>query len=118
MAWHTLQTTRALHERGHEVMLFCQSGSPLAEWTRSDSFRTDDSMNLNRSNPKEIILGIRRFRRAIREFQPNLLNPHCPPGHSYFAIARKLERSRIPIVRTVAEPRFPKNNAVNRYLHE
>ncbi|MBU1637763.1 glycosyltransferase family 4 protein, partial [bacterium] len=118
MAWHALQTVRALHERGHEVMLFCQSGSPLAEWTRADSFRTDDSMNLNRSNPKEIILGIRRFRRAIREFQPDLLNPHCPPGHSYFAIARKLERSRIPIVRTVAEPRFPKNNAVNRYLHE
>ena len=107
-----------LTERGHEVLLFCQSGSPLAEWTRDDKFAVDRSMNLNRTNPKEIFAGIQRFKQAIRDFQPDLLNPHCPPGHSFFALARKLEGSQVPLIRTVAEPRFPKNNTINRYLHE
>jgi glycosyltransferase involved in cell wall biosynthesis len=111
-------TARGLQEQGHEVMLFCQSGSPLADWTREDSFPVDRSMNLNRANPTEIWNGIKRFRRAISDFKPDILNPHCPPGHTYFALARALQHASIPLIRTVAEPRAPKSNLLNRYLHE
>ena len=118
LAWHALMTARALRERDHEIMLFCQAGSPLAEWSRSDAFPVDRSMNLNRANPAEIWNGIRKFRKAIQNFRPDILNPHCPPGHTYFALARALQHSHIPLIRTVAEPRAPRNNLFNRFLHE
>jgi glycosyltransferase involved in cell wall biosynthesis len=111
-------TARGLRERGHEVMFFCQAGSPLAEWTLKDGFPVNRSMNLNRANPAEIWRGIRQFRNAIKDFQPDILNPHCPPGHTYLALARALQHASVPLIRTVAEPRSPKNNRINRYLHE
>jgi glycosyltransferase involved in cell wall biosynthesis len=118
LAWHARKVARALARDGHEVQLFCQQDSPLAEWTRRDDYAVDHSLNLNSSSPAMILRGMHHMRRALREFRPDVLNPHCPPGHSYLALARKLERMSLPLVRTVAEPRSPKRNPVNLYLHE
>jgi glycosyltransferase involved in cell wall biosynthesis len=57
------------------------------------------------------------LRRTLREFQPDILNPHCPPGHSFLALARGLERADLPLIRSVDDPRMPNRNALNRYLH-
>lgn len=118
LAWHTLELAKALTADGHEVYLFCQRGSPLASWTLNEPFQVNREFNLNRAAPCQIFGGLAALRSAIRRFRPDILNPHCPPGHSFLALAGFLERSSAPLIRTVADPRPPKNNVVNRYLHE
>ncbi len=118
LVWHALETCRSLHEAGHEVRLYCQRGAPLADLSRGEAFEVNRDLHLSRADPREMLQGLTVLRRALREYRPDILNPHCPPGHSYLALARSLERSRMPLVRTVADPRSPNRNWVNRWLHE
>lgn len=60
---------------------------------------------------------MRTIRRILLEFRPDILNPHCPPGHTYLAMVRKRSGLRIPLIRSVADPRPPKANWLNRNLH-
>ena len=110
--------SRALHSAGHEVQLFCQRGSPLAESSISEPFYVNRDLNLNRVDPGNVSRGVSTLRKTLRDFRPDILNPHCPPGHTFSALTAALERLPLPIVRTVAEPRPPKGNLFNRWLHE
>jgi glycosyltransferase involved in cell wall biosynthesis len=118
LAWHALELARGFHRHGHEVLLFCQRGSPLAAWAENESFARNDALNLNSAWPQDIARGLGALRHALRDFRPDILNPHCPPGHSFLAMARTLEKeNEIPLIRTVADPRPPKRNPLNTRLH-
>ena len=80
-------------------------------------FAVNGDYNLNHLSPGQNLRALSAFRRALREFRPDILNPHCPPGHSYLALARAMEGMSIPLIRTVADPRPPKTNPINRNLH-
>jgi len=103
---------------GHDVFLFCQKDSPLSRWTEHAEFPVHRDFNLHHLWPHYIVRGLHAYCRVLEEFQPDILNPHCPPGHSFFAVAKKMTGLRIPLVRTVADPRAPHKNAFNRILHE
>jgi glycosyltransferase involved in cell wall biosynthesis len=118
LAWHALEVSRGLHRAGHEVYLLCQKKSPLAQWSENEPFHVNRDLNLNRIDPQNVLNGIITMRRNLREFQPDILNPHCPPGHLYLALARRLAPSNAALVRTIAEPRPPKHNFVNQRLYE
>lgn len=49
------------------------------------------------------------------EFRPDVLNPHCSPGHTYLGMLSV--RRRAPLVRTVAEPRAPRSHWFSRQLY-
>jgi glycosyltransferase involved in cell wall biosynthesis len=118
LAWHALEVARGFHRQGHEVLLFCQRGSPLAVWAARESFGSNDTFNLNQVWPQDMLRGLAAVRRALREFRPDILNPHCPPGHSFLAMARRLEKEAgMLLIRTVADPRPPKRNPLNTRLH-
>jgi glycosyltransferase involved in cell wall biosynthesis len=117
LAWHAYELALGLHRAGHEVSLFCQRDSLLAARCNGAPFRVHSKLNLNRWSPAEIVHNVHSMKQAISEFRPEVLNPHCPPGHSYFALTRNAAGRNVPLVRTVAEPRSPKLNIVNRYLH-
>lgn len=118
LVWHALETCRSLHAAGHEVRLYCQRGAPLADQSKREPYFVNRDLHLNRADPRDVVRGLSALRQALREFRPDVLNPHCPPGHSYLALARLLERQDIPLVRTVADPRPPNRNLINRRLHE
>lgn len=118
LAWHTFEEARAFARAGHHVKLYCQLGSPLARWTETESFAVNRDFNLNHFSPAVLWQGLQDIRKTLREFKPDILNPHCPPGHTFLAVARKMEGLDIPLVRTVADPRSPAGNPFNKYLHE
>jgi glycosyltransferase involved in cell wall biosynthesis len=118
LAWHAFELARAAQSAGHEVCLFCQRDSYLAQWVENCPFETNRKHNLNRIAPQEMWSGLCDLRQTIREFKPDILNPHCPPGHSFLALARHFEKSRIPLIRTVADPRPPARNPLNKILQE
>jgi glycosyltransferase involved in cell wall biosynthesis len=117
LAWHAAEVANGLHRRGHEVRLFCQKGSPLAERLRDAPFAVNSDFNLHEVRPDRSLRALREIRRVLREFRPDVLNPHCPPGHAYFALARHFEKAHMPLIRTVADPRPPKVNFLNAHLH-
>jgi glycosyltransferase involved in cell wall biosynthesis len=117
LAWHAAEVAYGLHQRGHEIRLFCQNGSPLAERLRDAPFAVNSDFNLHQLRPDRSLRALREIRRALREFRPDVLNPHCPPGHAYFALARHFEKAHMPLIRTVADPRPPKVNPLNSHLH-
>lgn len=116
MAWYAHSLARGLIASGHEVMMFAQRGSPLAEWAIADEVPCNSDFNFHSQNPFELRSAVSTLRRTIRTFQPDILNPHCPPGHLLLAFANR--KGQLPLVRTVAEPRSPKRNWFNRRLHE
>ena len=117
LAWHAAETALGLHRRGHEVQFFCQKDSPLAERLRDAPFAVNCDFNLHDVRPDRTWRALRGIRRVLREFRPDVLNPHCPPGHAYLALARGLEHGSMPLIRTVADPRPPKVNPFNSHLH-
>ncbi|MBI5060503.1 glycosyltransferase family 4 protein [candidate division KSB1 bacterium] len=117
LAWHAYEQAYALHRAGHEVLLFCQAGSPLATRCADATFGVHSELNLHRWSPPEVARNLREVRRALAAFRPDVLHPHCPPGHTYFALAQGVVGDQVPLVRTVSEPRRPKANPINSYLH-
>lgn len=96
---------------------FCQRGSPLATWARDAGLASNSAFNLNSARPGDVLGGFAALRRTLCEFRPDILNPHCPPGHSYLAMVRQMGHSPVPLIRTVADPRVPHRNPLNSWLH-
>lgn len=115
MAWYTFHLARGLQAQGHSVWLSAQRGSPLASWAATERIPGDYSRDFHSANPLELWRSLSSIRKAIGNFKPDILNPHCPPGHALVAFANG---RRLPLIRTVAEPRPPKRQAINRILHE
>jgi len=118
VAWHCREVAAGLLEAGHEVFVLAQRDSPLASWLERDGIPCDIRANLNRVTPKEVPLARTVVRETLKRFHPDVLNPHCPPGHFYLSFLRRRHAPQATLVRTVGEPRPPKRNFVNRRLHE
>jgi len=116
MAWYAFHLGRGLRSAGHDVFLYAQSDSPLAGWARAERLPLNDEFDFHTSNPFGLLRISRHLRETICSFRPDILNPHCPPGHALLAWANR--KFDLPLVRTVAEPRSPKSNAINRWIHE
>lgn len=115
MAWYTLHLARGLQKHGIDVFLSAQRGSPLAVWAGIERIPGSYDRDFHSANPLEIIRSLQSLRSEIQEFRPDILNPHCPPGHVLLAA---VNRGKLPLIRTVAEPRGPKRHLINRVLHE
>ena len=107
-----------LREAGHEVFVLTQRNSPMASWLSDSNIPHDASANLNRITLSEVLQGRKLVTDTIRSFQPDVLNPHCPPGHLFLSLYGRRHVPRAMFVRTVGEPRSPKKNIMNRWLHE
>lgn len=115
LAWYAYHLARGLRSAGHDVYLSSQRGSPLAEWARTAGIPGTDQFDYHSANPLHLAQAVRQLRRVVREYEPDVLNAHCPPGHALLAWVNS---GRRPLIRTAAEPRSPRNNAVNRFIHE
>lgn len=115
MAWYTFHLARGLIKQGHDVRLSAKRGSPLADWAINEGLPGYSSRDYRSGNPLELYKAYAELQQAIKEFKPDILNPHCPPGHALAAFAGN---RKIPLIRTVADPRPPKSHFINRYLHE
>jgi glycosyltransferase involved in cell wall biosynthesis len=118
LAWHCRELALGLLQAGHEVFVLTQRDSPLAAWLEQDGIRHDATANPNRTTPSEIFRTQALFRQKLHEFHPDVLNPHCPPGHFFLSLNKKRDVPGAVLVRTVGEPRPPKSNFINRWLHE
>ncbi len=118
LVWQCRELAAGLQEAGHEVFVLAQRDSPLASWLSESKIPYDASTNLNRITLSEVLHGRKLIADTIRRFQPDVLNPHCPPGHLFLSLYGRRHVPGAVFVRTVGEPRSPKKNIMNRWLHE
>ncbi len=117
LAWHAYEVATGLAELGHQVLFFCQTGSPLSSKRLTSGIVVNSELDLGSLSPISIIRCVRIMKPAVQSFAPDILHPHCSPGHSFLAAIRGRTNSRIPIVRTVAEPKKPKRNPFSRLVY-
>lgn len=117
LAWHAEQLAGEFHRQGHDVLLMCMRDSPLSVRTDSAPYLVHRLLRPTRLSPGELFLSISEVRKVLREFCPDVLNPHCSPGHSFLSALRG-SKETLPLVRTVAEPRPPKHHLLNRRLYK
>ncbi len=115
MAWYTFHLARGLLKHGCDVWLSSKKGSPLAEWADREGIPGSRERDYRSASPSELWRSYQELSQTIQNVNPDILNPHCPPGHTLVALAN---RGRLPLIRTVADPRPPKRHFINRYLHE
>lgn len=99
------------------MLLCCKKDSFLARWSEGAPFPVNSELELDRTGAGGLLPGYKALRQIVHDFRPDVLNPHCPPGHSFLALLRSLGRLRVPLIRTVADPRPPSNNPANWLLH-
>ncbi len=118
LAWHCRELASGLLEAGHEVFVLAQRDSPVASWLYKDGIPCDTSASPGRLTLGELWRTRELVHETLRRFRPDVLNPHCPPGHFFLSVYRRRYAPGAALVRTVGEPRSPKKNLVNRWLHE
>ena len=85
LAWHALEAARGLQPPGMTCCCFCKRSAPLATWSEGAPFAVNRELDpaMNALDFSRAFLSVRR---AVRDFRPDVLNPHCPPGHTYLAL--------------------------------
>lgn len=118
LAWQCRELAEGLLAAGHEVFVLAQRESPLAGWLLERGIPHDATANLNRATPVDVQQARRLVANTLDRFKPEVLNPHCPPSHLYLSFYRRRHVPHATLVRTAGDPRPPKKNLVNRWLHQ
>ncbi len=114
-AFYTLQTARALRDMGHHVVIVGEKGAPIAERALTDKFPLIDELRFKTVNPLDAVRNIFLMRKIISEKKIDIVNPHRPEDHFWWALA--LRGTDVPLIRTLSDQRTPKNHFFARYLN-
>jgi len=101
-----LLLSRGLRERGVEPLVAARPGSPLLHRLKSEGIATAALAMLSDLD----LLAVRRLRRLIATWRPDLVHAHDSRGHSLALAALLGRRGRIPLIvtrRSAAKPRGP-----------
>lgn len=113
--WYGLYLSRLLHEAGHEVLVLGLPGTESAAMVEKWGLPLC-TLDLNTTSPWGIMRLYQELKALVRDFRPDVVN--CHRGESF--ILWGLLKKRIGgfrLVRTRGDQRLPKNNFVNRWLH-
>ena len=114
-AFYTLQTARALRDMGHHVVIVGGKDTPIAERAVSDKFPLIDEFRFKTANLLDAIKNISLMRKIVLEEKIDIVNPHRPEDHFWWALA--LRGMDVPLIRTLSDQRTPKNHFLARYLN-
>jgi ADP-heptose:LPS heptosyltransferase/glycosyltransferase involved in cell wall biosynthesis len=115
-AYIAIGLASALKARGHQVWVMGQADTPALK-KASDLGVATIALPLHRRDPVSIMKNIRHIKLVLKDLPITIVNAHCPMGHSQVAAALFGMGRNTPVIRTVCDPRLPKRNLVNRWLH-
>ncbi|RMF17299.1 MAG: glycosyltransferase family 1 protein, partial [Gammaproteobacteria bacterium] len=107
-----LTESKGLMERGHDVAIVCPTQAPIHEAAREAGLITL-AADIRRKN----IPGLAAMYRALKSWQPDVINTHSSTDSWLSALAVRLGASDAPIVRTrhISAPVSP--SLTNRWLY-
>ncbi|MGA1846324.1 glycosyltransferase family 4 protein [Deferribacter abyssi] len=114
-AWYAVNLSRILRDYNHEVIVAGLPGSPPILKAKEYNLKTFE-LKFNSNNPLVILKNIYKINRLFRNFKPDIVVCHRGEFFWYFAFKKWLTR-RFILVRVRGDRRKPKNDIVNRFLH-
>lgn len=113
-AWYGLYLSRLLREAGHETLVIGMQGT--SSFKLAKNWGLDPvAMPMNTNNPIMLAHLYGDLSRLIEKFKPDLVN--CHRGEAFALWALLKNRYDFALVRTRGDQRLPKNNLINRWLH-
>lgn len=113
-AWYGLYISRLLREAGHETLVI---GLPdTASFAKAKEWGLEPvPMPMNSGNPADLAPLYGSLSRLLEKFGPHVVN--CHRGESFWMWGVLKNNFDFALVRTRGDQRPPKNNIVNRILH-
>lgn len=116
-AYYGVTLSFALKRRGHKVIVAGDPHSPPLLKAREFGLPVYDDLFLSRTSPWMIAYNLKRIRDLIETEDIDIINAHRGEGHLLAALAKRLLKPEVTLVRTRGDVRTPKGNLFNRYLN-
>lgn len=116
-AWYSHMLSLGLRELGHDVAVFGLPNTPPVLKAKDAEFRTFEA-ELNSLNPLKLFKSALAFKKAVKEFDPDLVVCHRGEFFFYFAHVRFWEKPKWKLVRVRGDRRPPQSGSVSRLLYQ
>ena len=117
-AYYAISLSEGLVRRGHHVIVAGLKKSPPLERANMLGLRTEESLHLTGFHPMRLGRSLKGLTRLLNRERIDLINAHRAEGHIFGALASRRTGRPLPVIRTRGDIRPPKNNLLNRVLHQ
>ncbi len=113
---YCILASKELIAKGHEVLLLTEPGIPL-EKAKENSIPYDDTIRLNHRNLRKYLHAIKRMKRIIKEFQPDIISAHINEGAWMPGLVARYVSPDAVVARIRTDIAAPKGHIINRHVH-
>jgi glycosyltransferase involved in cell wall biosynthesis len=114
-AYYAISIAEGQRKLGHQVWVAGDPGFPVTNYAQQAGLPAWE-ISFSARNPFWYWLQYNRLYHFIRQHHIEIINAHRPEDHLLAALLCK--KTGIPLVRTVGDVRAPRQNILNRHLHE
>ncbi len=115
-AWYAHMLSLGLEALGHKTAVLGLPGTPPVIKAREAGLQTYEA-ELNSLNPLKMALSASVFKKAVKEFKPDVVVCHRGEFFFYFTHVRFWEKPKWKLVRVRGDRRPPKADALSRWLY-
>ncbi|MGE4496524.1 MAG: glycosyltransferase [Deferribacterales bacterium] len=115
-AWYAHMLSLGLEALGHKTAVLGLPGTPPVIKAREAGLQTYEA-ELNSLNPLKMALSASVFKKAVKEFKPDVVVCHRGEFFFYFTHIRFWEKPKWKLVRVRGDRRPPKADALSRWLY-
>ena len=115
-AWYAHMLSLGLETLGHKTAVMGLPDTPPVIKAKEAGIQTFEA-ELNSLNPLNLLQSALRFKKAVREFKPDVVVCHRGEFFFYFTHVRFWERPKWKLVRVRGDRRPPKADALSRWLY-
>jgi glycosyltransferase involved in cell wall biosynthesis len=116
-AHYGVSLSRALKQRGHQVIVAGDPGAPPLIEAGKLGLTTYEDLFLSYGSPWMIAYNIKRIVDLVGREKIDVIQAHRGESHLVAALSRYFFRREVPLIRTRGDVRNPRNNLFNRYLN-
>ncbi|MFH1336117.1 MAG: glycosyltransferase family 4 protein [Candidatus Zixiibacteriota bacterium] len=115
-AHYAVSLSFALKKRGHQVIVAGDPSSPPILKAKELDLSTYNDLYLSYTSPWMIAYNVKRLVDLVETERIDVINAHRGEGHLIAALARKLMKKEVSLVRTRGDARTPKPGFFNSWL--
>jgi len=116
-AYYAVTLSSALRRRGHQVTVAGDPSSPPLLKAKALGLSVHEDLCLSHTSPWMIAYNVKRIGDLVEREDIDLVNAHRGESHLVAALAKKVGKRAVPLVRTRGDVRAPKDNFFSRYLN-
>jgi glycosyltransferase involved in cell wall biosynthesis len=116
-AYYAVSLSSALRRRGHRVTVAGDPSSPPLLKAKELGLSVYEDLCLSYTSPWVIAYNVKRLKDLVKREGIDVINAHRGEGHLIAALAKRIGKRAVSLVRTRGDARAPKGNLFSRYLN-